>query len=198
MHSSLVRWLCCLCLVVAVCGIKNTLKERTAGVFAKYVVDTFGMAVGGKIKVNYNIQPTNEALNTESYVLIVVLSYDQTDGWYSQVGNKDLSVSAVSTMCQQPSMYRRRAIGSGSFEIDVTPDLGENRYSVAVLQCYEGDENNPINVHVTAELLNARPHSDEYSHMPIDKVMEVRVLEGEMIIYALLFCGMLGQIYAAK
>jgi hypothetical protein len=198
MKSGIVRWLCLLCLLVGACSIKNTFSETSSDMYAKYVVNLFGMAVGGKITVDYNVHANNEAQASKSYVLILIFNYDQQQGWYDNVGKNDLSESTITTMCQQPAMLRKRAVGKGSFEFDVTPAIGENRLAMAVLQCYKGDKTNPVSVELTAELLNARPNSQEYSHLPIERVMETRVLEGEMIIYALLFVGMIGQIWAAK
>jgi hypothetical protein len=163
--------------------------------FADLVVSEFGMAVGGKIDIDYNVFVQDKTKNYRSYVVLLVLTHDENEGWYGDIGGSNPDIT---TMCQQPSTLRERVFGSGSITLDIDPSIGENRFSVAVLQCYEGYADNPVSVDVTAVLRNPRPMSDELSHMPIQMVMETRVLEGELIIFALLIVGMAGQIYIAK
>jgi hypothetical protein len=175
--------------------VKKTFSKSSSGQFADLVVKEFGMAVGGTVDIEYNVFAQNEAQNYRSYVILLVLTHDQNEGWYGDIGNSNPDVT---TMCQQPSTVRQRVYGSGSITLDIDASIGENRFSVAVLQCFEGYSDNPVTVDVTAVLKNPRPMSDEYSHLAIQLVMETRILEGELIVFALLILGMAGQIYIAK
>jgi hypothetical protein len=50
-------------------------------------------------------------------------------------------------------------------------------------------------VDVNVVMRNARPSGNGWSYLSIDQVMSIRVLEGEMIVYALLIAGLCGQIH---
>jgi hypothetical protein len=176
-------------------AVKETYTKTSSSQFADLVVEEFGMAVGGRIDIQYNVFPQDGSKTFRSYMILVILTHDQNYGWYGDIGKSNPDIT---TMCQQPSTTRNRILGSGNIALDIDASIGEDRFSVAVLQCYDGLESNPVTVEVTAVLQNPRPMSDEWSHMPIQLVMETRVIEGELIIFALLILGMCGQIYVAK
>ena len=186
---SLLIWLCC---QIPTYALKATYSKTSSATFSALVVDDFGMAVGGKISLDYNVYAEDSAKPYESYMILLILTHDQLNGWYDQLGS---SSADLTTMCQQPSMLREKAYGTGSISFDIVPSVGENRYSVGVIQCWTGYADNPVHIDLTAVLLNPRPESSEYSHLSIERVMETRVVEGLIIIYALLIAGMCGQIY---
>lgn len=166
-------------------------------IFGDFITQEFGMAVGGTIQIDYNVQPTYASKKFDSYVILLVLTRDQANGWYSDLKN-DANSDSIMSMCSQPSMFRQELFGSGTLSYNIDYALGENRYSVAVLQCRSGYESNPVTVSVDLTMKNPRPNSDEMSHFSIEHVMEIRVIEGELIIYALMILGMLGQIILAR
>eukprot|EP01032_Pedospumella_encystans_P013610 gene13610-15660_t len=156
------------------------------------------MAVGGVVEVDYNVRPQNVSAPSDSYLLLLIMSSDQKDGWYGGLGKSDTDVTQnINNLCNQPAMLRREIFGSGSIKFDIDYAVGLDQYSVGVLQCREGYTSNPVSVDLTLNMKNARPESDSYSHFPIEQVMEVRVLQGELILYALMILGMCGQLYVA-
>jgi hypothetical protein len=184
--------------------LRTTSSSRTAyssqssGVFGKYVVTNFGMTVGGLIDVEYDVGPVDASLEYESYgsyVLLLVVGEKQTEDWYEKLEDDEIDMDQF---CNLPSMMRRVITGQGSVTLPVTYDLGTDRYSVLILQCRTGNALNPTQVKLNVEMKNPRPYSDEYSHYPIETVMTVRLLEGEMILYALLTLGMVGQLVVSK
>lgn len=188
-----------LCLVL--CALRARALHRTydntkSEVFAEFITQDFGMAVGGTIDINYNIAPKDITQPFDTYVVIIVITHDQVEGWYSDM--KDgADVNAVSTLCSQPSMFRQEVYGLGTLSYEIDYAIGDNRFSVGVLQCRNGYENNPVSVSVDLTMMNPRPDSHEMSHYSIEHVMEIRVVEGELILYALMILGMAGQIYLA-
>lgn len=156
------------------------------------------MAVGGRIDVDYSVGPKNVSAPFDSYLLLLIVTSAQKESWYGGLGDSDADVTKnINTLCNQPAMLRKEIIGTGSVRLDIDYSLGVDEYSVAVLQCRQGYSNNPTLIDINLVMLNARPDSDEYSHFPIQQVMEVRVLHGELIVYALLILGMIGQMYVA-
>lgn len=184
-----------ICCILAANGIKETYSKERSGIFGDFLVTDFGMAVGGVVQVDYNVRPQNASAPSDSYLLLLIMSSEQKDGWYGGLEKSD--TANINNLCNQPAMLRREIFGSGSINFDIDYAVGLDRYSVGLLQCREGYANNPVSVDVTLNMKNARPESDSYSHFPIEQVMEVRVLQGEMIIYALMILGMCGQLYVA-
>lgn len=179
-------------------GIKETYSKQRSGIFGDYLVNDFGMAVGGVIQVDYHVVPKYQTEQFDSYLLLLVISSDQKDSWYDGLGDSDGDVTKnINMLCNQPAVYRQELFGSGTINFDISYSVGVDRFSVGVLQCRAGNSENPISMDITVEMKNARPNSDEYSHFPIQQVMQVRVLEGELILYALMIVGMIGQIYVA-
>lgn len=190
--------LCLLCCTLTANGIKETYSKQRSGIYGDFIVTDFGMAVGGVVEVDYNVRPKNASAPSDSYLLLLIMSSEQKDGWYGGLDKSDTDVTNnVNKLCNQPAMLRREIFGSGSIKFDIDYAVGLDRYSVGLLQCRQGYSNNPMSVDVTLNMKNARPESNHYSHFPIEQVMEVRVLQGEMIIYALLILGMCGQLYVA-
>ena len=191
-------FLCFLCCLALTRGIKVTYTSEKSGIYGDFLVNDFGMAVGGIIEVDYSVAPKDITEPFDSYLVLLILSSDQKDSWYGGLGDSDNTVTKnINTLCNQPAMLRKELIGSGSVSFDINYAVGTDRYSVALLQCRTSSSNNPISVDITLVMKNARPDSVNYSHFPIEQVMEVRVLEGELIVYALLILGMCGQLYVA-
>ncbi len=187
-----------LCCILVANGAKETYSKTRSGIFGDFIVTDFGMAVGGVVEVDYNVRPQNVSAPSDSYLLLLIMSSQQKDGWYGGLGKSDTDVTQnINNLCNQPAMLRREIFGSGSIKFDIDYAVGLDQYSVGLLQCREGYTNNPVSIDLTLNMKNARPESDSYSHFPIEQVMEVRVLQGELILYALMILGMCGQLYVA-
>ena len=197
--SHLLLFLCLLSGLSLSLGVKSTFFYQNSGVFGSYLHQDFGMAVGGVIDVDYNVYPQDSSAPFESYMLLLVITHSQGSSWYSELQDGDLPISQnINNLCNEPSMFRKTIFGSGSAQFNIDYNVGVGQYSVVLLQCRQGNVNNPVNADITLYMKNPRPHSNEYSHYGIEDVMQVRVLEGEMIIYALLVLGMCGQLFLAR
>lgn len=187
-----------LCCVLSADAVKETYSKVRSGIYGDFIVADFGMAVGGVVEVDYNVRPQNASEPSDSYLLLLIMSSAQKDGWYDGLGKSDGYVTNnINTLCNQPATLRQELFGSGSIKLDIDYTVGLDQYSVGLLQCREGYTTNPMWVDMTVNMLNARPESDNYSHFPINQVMEVRLLQGKMIVYALMILGMCGQLYVA-
>lgn len=190
---------CLVCGFLHINALYRTYENTKSSKFGEFITQDFGMAVGGTIEINYDVGPQDSAQKFDSYVILVVTTHDQLEGWYGDMKDADGADSgSVSTLCGQPSTFRQELIGTGSLSYEIDYSIGENRFSVGVLQCRAGYESNPVSVNVELTMKNPRPQSSEMSHYSIEHVMTIRVLEGELIIYALMILGMAGQIYLAR
>ncbi|KAJ1437755.1 hypothetical protein B484DRAFT_428190 [Ochromonadaceae sp. CCMP2298] len=181
-----------LCLWSSSSSLRLDHSTKSSKVFGEYVVSNFGMTVGGVINIDYHV--TAEASANDSYVLLLLVSETQSKSWYEKIQDEDSVADNIDTMCNLPSMLRRVISGAGSINVPLTYDLGTDRYSIVLLQCRKGNAKNPVSVTLNVEMKNPRPYSSEYSQYAIQSVMLVRLLEGQVILYALLTLGMAGQI----
>lgn len=172
--------------------------------FSEYVAVNFGLAVGGVIDISYNVNTSYNDSVSNSYVLLLVINEKQKNNWYGNIGSTSNSnndqtqiQNKIYNLCTQPSTLRRQLFNSGNFFLEINEELGSDRYSVALLQCKLGNRASPVAATINAELKNPRPKSDGYSQLPIEEVILPRVLGGELILYALLILGSIGQIYYA-
>lgn len=185
-------FICCSFLIVF--SVKTDYSRTSSGFFADNVVNAFGMAVGGIITIDYNIQQENNSILTDSYVLILVVNERQRISWYNSLSP---STSQVDTLCAQPSTQRIVATGQGNWNITVDEGLGSNQYSVLAMQC-RVDTGGPVSVKLHVEMKNIQPSGSGYSQLGIEKVTLVNLYGGEIIIYVLLLVGLLGQMYLSR
>lgn len=177
--------------ITHILAVKTSFEIQSINTYAASIEQSFGMAGNGAISIDYNVNAAHDGAYV-SYVLILILTEAQRLGWYSTINN---SPGTVNNICNQPSLFRQRIYGDGTINFDVT---STDRYSVLVAQCLASTPGNPIKVNVDLSMTNARPASDGVSHLPIQNVMYVRVLEGEVILYVLLMVGLVGQFVFAR
>lgn len=159
----------------------------SSNTYASQIVGSFGMAAEGKIDITYSVHAQNESTNFNSYFVLIILSEAEKLGWY------DGNLQNTKTVCNQPSLLRDRVYGNGN--ITFTTKVAD-RYSILAMQCRSALVNNPITASVHVSMRNANPTSStSYSHLEIQDVMTLRVMEGELIIYSILFVGLVGQFY---
>ena len=116
--------------------------------FAKYLFESFGIAQGGLLEVEYSIHAKNESAPFTSYVVLVTFTEEAKNGWYS--GPMDSpSSSSLSTICNSPSEDRAVIYGDGVYAYNVR---STNRYSVILTQCLQGNQANSINYNVQATI----------------------------------------------
>lgn len=148
-----------------------------------FIENSFGMAQGGKIDIIYEMNPSNLE---RSYSIILIISESQKRGWYSGVENGQTDTY---TLCNQPSLYRKTIQNSGNISYSVKEN---DKYSVLFMQCRKNDRSDQtINIHL--KMMNKQPSGDDYSYLPIQKVMMLRVTQGALILYSLLLIGLSGQ-----
>ena len=191
----------CLILFVTIktcIGIKVSKTFKQENSFGTLLIEDFGMAVGGIVEMDYNIKPTNNDLPYNSYVLFLLINYEQKKAWYNSLDTSISTNTDINSLCSLPSMYRREIFNKDKISIEINYELSRNRYSVVLLQCRNSNNENIIEIVTTTTMKNIRPSSNNYSHLAIDEVMYTRVLEGEIILYALFILGILGQLYFSK
>lgn len=184
------------CLIGNSLCYKTTYSSQSSEYIGTYLQKSFGMATGGLIHLDYSVMPTNVSASFSSYALFLIVTEKQRTSWYDKISDSSLADN-IDQYCTQPSMLRRRLFGNGTINFFLSNSIGHDRFTAIFLQCRKGTEENPTITHLSLQMKNAQPHSDEYSHMPIEEVMTVRVLEGEIIVYCLLLLGLIGQIYLA-
>lgn len=173
--------------ILLVSAIKSNFESTSSKVFGSYLQSSFGMAGNGQISIKYDVNALYSGMDYTSYVLVLIVTEAQKNGWYSGMSNAPVNIY---TLCNAPSQYRERVYGTGTISFNVT---GSDRFSVLVLQCLNGNSNNPVKTKIDLSMVNARPLKDGYQHLPIQDVMYVRVLEGELILYVFLLIGLIGQ-----
>jgi len=194
-------------------GMIDSLTFTSNGPAGAVVTRSFGLARRGEILITYkvyeNVGGQQVLLNADAlarshnYLLLVIVSENQRAGWYNAVDQPASQVaSSMPTLCTQPSLARRQIHGVGNMSHVVGPSEQDDQYSVIILQCRKGQGGggggNPVMVDVNVVMRNARPSGNGWSYLSIDQVMSIRVLEGEMIVYALLIAGLCGQMLLAR
>jgi hypothetical protein len=161
----------------------------------------FGMASRGLIKIDYDIKPKDINNKYESYIVFLIINENERSGWYTSIIDYSLITdpSTVSNLCNLPSTYRKVILGGNEKGVVSYEIVGSaSEYSVITLECFNGFSNNPITTTIKLSMENARPHSNAYSHVAIQEVIIVRIVQGECIVFGLLLIGLLGQIYFAR
>jgi len=178
-----------LLLVPNVDSIQVTRSYHHTDPFHDILIDNFGLAVGGLVEIEYKVTPSSRDMLYGGEVVVLLVTNAQRIIWYDG--------SSTSTMCSQPSMFRRELRGKGREMVVISPDITRDRFSIFLLQCR--DSQDPVEISVTATMRNPRPNSStEYSHKPIGDVAVLQLLEGKIIALSLLALGMLGQLYFCR
>jgi hypothetical protein len=200
--SCVALFLCCVGLSY---GIHSKYSTTSSGQFSKYVIEEFGLARGAIVNIDYAISISSDyGLSTDvidniisqAYIQLLVINQFENDNYYSSIGG------TVSPSCDKASFFRQQLTSSGSIAFNISTLTGQDDlYSVLIMQCrtlsgYYGDY--PIDIGVTVDMKNPQPSGSSYSHSGIDEVMISRVLEGEIIVYALLMVAMVAQYMFAK
>lgn len=143
------------------------------------------------MEIEYQVVPTSTRDETYSgHVVLLLITDWQQLVWYTS------TITSTTTLCSQPSMFRRELLGQGRETVVISPDISRSLFSVYLLQCQAS--NDPISISVTATMRNPRPSSSEYSHMAIEEVSGLQLLEGSIIVFTLLVLGVLGQLYFCR
>ena len=182
---------CALLLVVVPYGasIQVTRSYQSKIAFHDTLIDKFGLAVGGLVEIEYKVVTTSRDETYSGDVVLLLITDLQQLVWYS-------NAETISTLCSQPSMFRRELRGQGREAVIISPDIRRNLFSAYLLQCRASSD--PVEISVTATMRNPRPNSSEYSHKSIKDVSSLQLLEGRVIVYALLVLGLLGQLHFCR
>lgn len=169
-------------------SIQVTRSYQRTSPFHDILIDKFGLAVGGLVEIDYQVEPTSgDETYSGDVVLLLITDLQQFD-WYSS--------TSTSTLCSQPSMFRRELRGRGRERVVISPEIGRSQFSAMLLQCRTS--RSPVAISVTATMKNPRPSSSEYSHKAIEDVAILQLLEGRVIVFTLLALGVLGQLHFCR
>ena len=172
--------------------VKKTV--RTTAPFAESILGNCGLAIGGQITLDYSLSPRNPQLPYDVYVVIAVVTQNQLEGFYNEVGDKTVtSASTVATLCMQPSMARIVASNQGSFNMTISEDYDAEQYSVILMQCRSVSSDNPVDITVEVNMKNPSPTGSSFTHLSIEDVNLLRLFGGEGILYMLLILAVVGQ-----
>ncbi len=196
-------------------AVKGSFEDTGSQSFGRLIHKNFGMAEGGIITMNYHVMAKNPLVPYTSYVLILILTEDEFNGWYGGLDTDKNVYGDMSNYCSLPSWKRLLILDAdnyhGQFNMTVNSDSGSNRFSIALLQCKVGSSANPVTILFSYEMKNRRPTTPleqqnnyqvdflgDYSHLAIEDVNLERFYGGTIIMYTLLTVGMLAMIYHAK
>ena len=155
--------------------IQSLSVSQSTGPFGYYIINDFGVGPQGIFNIDYNVVlsdlSTASTVHPNSYILILVLTKDEIDIWYSNLDKNDQNTvkDNIRTLCNRPSFLRRTVSGKGSFSYTVPTILGAQQFSVAMLQCETVYQQQAVDVSVTVEVKNFRPYSENYSQLPLDE-----------------------------
>ena len=169
-------------------SIKVTRSYQSKNTFHDVLIEKFGLAVGGLVEIEYKIVTTSRDETYSGNVVLLLITDWQEYDWYSSAD--------ISTLCSQPSMFRRELRGQGRETVIISPDISRNLFSAYLLQCRASYD--PVAISVTATMRNPRPSSSEYSHKSIEDVSSLQLEEGMVIVFALLVLGILGQFHFCR
>jgi hypothetical protein len=175
-------------------GLSRKSIESSSSPFAKAVVKKFGMAIGGQISIEYSVYPQNPSVESDGYVLILVTTETEREGFYSDIGESTVTnPNSVANLCMQPSMARIFASNSGSFNMTIADNFESEQYSILLLQCRSGSATNPLQISVTINMKNPHPTDSSFTHLAIEDVNLLRIFGGEGILYMLFLLLIAGQ-----
>lgn len=110
------------------------------------------MAQGGRILIDYSINPVNSSISYNSYLLFLVTTHNEQGGWYanmpaySNTGKLLLDTSDIESICTSPSLYRKAITSSGSGSVSYTIyHTTSDLYFVSALQCVPSSDV-PLNI----------------------------------------------------
>jgi hypothetical protein len=196
-------------------AVKGNFDYTGSESFGRLIHKSFGMAEGGIITMNYHITAKDSSRSYTSYVLLLILTEDEFNGWFGGLDIQANLYGDMSKYCSLPSWKRILVTNanaySGTFNMTINQDSGSDRFSIAMLQCRDGSDSNPITISLNYEMKNLRPttpvqqqnnfdvdYLGDYSHLAMEDVNLERFYGGTIIMYTLLTIGMLGMIYQAK
>lgn len=167
--------------------------------YGSQIVSEFGMSRGATVSIDYNVQASHSLNSFNSYVLVLIYDLDGAKMWYSKMSGSSSDIqNNINTLCTQPSLYRKQIFGSGNLEYTIPDDAMPSQFSLSILQCRSTSNNLPISVSATVKMMNPSPYSSSLSHLPIEDVVILRVLAGEIIVYCLLLASLVFQLITSK
>jgi hypothetical protein len=162
--------------------MKESFSSHSKDTFSTLFVKDFGMTTQGKIDISYSVTPQT---NVSSYIVLVAVTENQRQGWYSGIGQSD----SISTVCNQPSLLRILLSNDGNITW-APPIVGQ--YSLIVMQCRPSSDY--VKVSLNVDMQNVLSDGSR-SYLAVEDVMLIRLFQGELLIYSLLIAGLLGQYY---
>lgn len=175
----------CLVSLASVTCLINRFENTYVDKFAVSIMDKFGMAEKGNIKISGYIKGLNLTAQMRSYVVILVISDAQRVGWYGDL-------TKIEYICEQPSFMRGVSVGAGV--IDLSYDTTSmDIYSVLILQCWPGIAASPMKLQITVTATNPTPNSNSKIYLAIQDVMLVPIFQTDIVLCVLLFIGLLAQ-----
>lgn len=172
-------------------------KSTKSGPFSEFLIESFGMAHQTEASISYQIaynpiDAMNTSYSANYYILFLILNEDQKS-WYGAGGTSRLS--AIQSMCSTPSLQRYIITDQNNTISYTFPSA--DRYSVMLLQCYTlPNSDDTIDFDVRVVMTNPMPYSsNKFSHLPIQYVTILPLLQGELVIYCFLIIGIFCQIY---
>lgn len=216
--SFLLLFLICLQLLLLINGGKYDYTKTSDSLFAHFLVQDFGIADNGILKINYSSKQVNTTTNfspNSSILKLVILDSTQRGSWYkSLVYAHTTDASDVRLSCQQPSLFSRNIKINSEEEISFVVGRNfstANQFSVLLMQCKYLSEDNQVEITVDVETKNIKPDSfiappstssistdENYTYLSIEETPFLHFFPFEISVYALLILGILFQIYLTQ
>eukprot|EP00639_Heterosigma_akashiwo_P019531 CAMPEP_0206399426 /NCGR_PEP_ID=MMETSP0294-20121207/24832_1 /ASSEMBLY_ACC=CAM_ASM_000327 /TAXON_ID=39354 /ORGANISM="Heterosigma akashiwo, Strain CCMP2393" /LENGTH=223 /DNA_ID=CAMNT_0053855263 /DNA_START=39 /DNA_END=706 /DNA_ORIENTATION=+ len=137
---------------------------------AKYLADGFGFATGGQVQIDMVVNTIIDTTTDSWYwdrpkAYILVLNSDQIDNWYENMYSSAKS-GKNEILCTSPAVTRYEMVESSSHTFTVPTS---DKYTVILAYC--DSQERPMDVAVTARLVNLNTSGNLAQHLPIQLAM---------------------------
>jgi hypothetical protein len=130
------------------------------------LVEEFGLAQGGVVKVNASLKSGSAPTSPASDVLIILADKTQSLGWYQPWIHQDQSGNLYEKLCQGPAAARFQLRFSNSTpEVEVSAMTSyADQYSLYLLVC---SMQHPVDIDVSSVWLNPDKSGALIQHLPV-------------------------------
>jgi hypothetical protein len=120
------------------------------------------------LDINYDVRAvvntlpkeTRPATRFDSYILLLVLTQAQSDGWYGDLDDAGQAavVRGIEDLCNRPSLLRRQVNGTGFLQYELQISDAPSQISVLALSCPSVYQQAVLDVTVKVSARNPLPY----------------------------------------
>lgn len=171
------------------------------------VITKFGLARHGTVTLDYTLKTvsgqntTRDAMDRFNMMFVaLILNEDQRSAYFSSFPNEGeavpISLADAGSYCNDPALARVQMYGTGTYNHTLTGiDARAERTSVVVFQCKQGLGEDGPSIHLDMKVTMTNIRADGGTdHLGVEDIMVIRTIEGSLIMYSLMLCGLIAQI----